>query len=125
MIGDINMNNIIITEKEIDFNKRCVNFRYPIKTVENINEKYFILLKIPPRVELGEEELNNILCYDINGILLWRISNNLPNKMQEGIKVPYIAIEIVENNLKATDFMGRKFDVDISTGELNSLKIVR
>ena len=40
-----------------------ITVKYPIKQVESISGKYVVLLKIP-RVELGAEELNNILCYN-------------------------------------------------------------
>lgn len=55
-----------------------ITVKYPIKQVESISGKYVVLLKIP-RVELGAEELNNILCYNENGEMCWRISDKLPS----------------------------------------------
>jgi len=97
--------------------------KYPIKQVESIRGKYVILLKIP-RVELGTEELNNILCYDENGKMLWRISDKLPSNIVSKEQIPYVVIQILNGKLYATDFWGRKFNVDAENGKLMDVKIV-
>lgn len=97
--------------------------KYPIKKVERIDEKYIVLLRIP-RVELGFEEINNILCYDKNGMICWRISNKLPSNIISKEQVPYVAVQVIDEKIYATDFWGRKFNVDIQNGNLISVKIV-
>lgn len=101
-----------------------ITVKYPIKQVERIREKYVVLLKIP-RVELGTEELNNILCYDENGKMCWQISDELPPNIVSKEQIPYVAIQIMNGKLYATDFWGRKFNVDAENGKLIDVKIVR
>lgn len=101
-----------------------ITAKYPIKQVESINGKYVVLLKIP-RVELGTEELNNILCYDENGKMSWQISDKLPPNIISKEQIPYVAIQIVSGKLYATDFWGRKFNVDEENGKLIDVKTVR
>ena len=90
----------------------------------NLSGKYVVLLKIP-RVELGAEELNNILCYNENGEMCWRISDKLPSNIVSKEQIPYVAIQIMNGKLYATDFWGRKFNVDVENGNLMDVKIVR
>lgn len=106
----------------------CINnikiaTKYPIKDVGRVNDKYVILLKIP-RVELGMDELNNILCYDDKGKMCWQISNKLPPSISCKDQMPYVAIQIIDRELYATDFWGRKFSVDVNNGELKDVRIV-
>lgn len=98
--------------------------KYPIEKVEKINDKYIVLLNIPRRVELGKDELNNILCYDEKGKMCWQISDKLPSAIISKEQIPYIAIRIVDEKLYVTDFWGRQFNVDVENGELLDVKIV-
>lgn len=98
--------------------------KYPIKKIEEIENKSIVLLKIP-RVELGIDELNNILCYNENGSMCWRISNELPSDIVNKEQVPYVAIQIIDEKLYATDFWGRKFEINVENGRLISVKTVR
>jgi len=100
-----------------------ITVKYPIKKIERINDKYIVLLKIP-RVELGVEELNNILCYDEKGKLCWRISDQLLLNIVSKQQIPYVAIQVLDGELYATDFWGRKFNVDVENGKLIDVKIV-
>lgn len=115
-------------EVSIDYNilnigDTKITVKYPIKQVENIGGKYVVLLKIP-RVELGPEELNNILCYDENGEMCWQISDILPPSIVSKEQIPYVAIQIMNGKLYATDFWGRKFNVNTENGKLIDVKIV-
>lgn len=92
--------------------------------MEKINDKYIVLLNIPQRVELGKDELNNVLCYDETGKMCWQISDKLPSSIISKEQIPYIAIHIMDGKLYATDFWGRKFSVDVENGELLDVKIV-
>ena len=56
------MNGIIVEGNTLTIGHTKIIVKYPIKKIEKINGKYIVLLKIP-RVELGVDELNNILCY--------------------------------------------------------------
>ena len=100
-----------------------ITTKYPIKDVKRVDDKYVILLEIP-HVELGIDELNNILCYDEKGKMCWQISNKLPSSIICKDQMPYVAIRIIDRELYATDFWGRKFRVDVNNGDLKDVKIV-
>ncbi len=117
------MNEAFIEDNVLIIGQTKIIVKYPIKKVERINEKYIVLLKIP-HVELGIEELNNILCYDKNGKLCWRISNKLPSNIVSKEQIPYVALQVIDEKLYATDFWGRKFNVDVENGDLIDVKIV-
>lgn len=114
----------VIGDSTLTIGNIQIKTKYQIKKIEKINGKYIVLLKIP-RVYLGDEELNNILCYDEEGRMCWRISNQLPADIISKEQIPYVAIQIVDGKLYATDFLGRKFHVDIENGKLVDVKTVR
>lgn len=111
-------NSIMIEGKKLEF-------LYPIGSVIEVENKYIVLLKIPTRIELSEEELSNVYCYDKNATLLWRIDKDLPSTIKSSDRLPYIAINFNDKKLTATDFMGRRFQVDIETGKLLNMDVVR
>ena len=117
------MRDVSIDCNTLSVGNTKITVKYPIKQVESINKKYIVLLKVP-RVELGKEELNNISCYDENGTMCWRISDKLPSNIASKDQIPYIAIQIMNGKLYATDFWGRKFNVDAENGKLIDVKIV-
>jgi hypothetical protein len=118
------MREISIDGNILSIGHTKITAKYPIKQVESISEKYVVLLKIP-RVELGTEELNNVLCYDENGKMCWRISDELASNIVSKEQIPYVAIQTMNGKLYATDFWGRKFNVDAENGKLIDVKIVR
>lgn len=117
------MNGIFVEGNTLTIGRTAINVKYPIKQIEKINGKYIVLLKIP-RVELGVDELNNILCYNEQGKMCWKISNKLPSNIVSKEQIPYIAIRVTDGKLYATDFWGRKFNVDTENGKLIDVKIV-
>lgn len=123
LTGGKRMNGIIVEGNTLTIGHTKIIVKYPIKKIEKINGKYIVLLKIP-RVELEVDELNNILCYDEQGIMCWQISNKLPSNIVSKEQIPYIAIQVIDGKLYATDFWGRKFNVDTENGELIDVKIV-
>lgn len=98
--------------------------KYSIKKVVEIEEKYIVLQKIP-RVQLGYDELNNIVCYDKSGNIKWQISNKLPANIISSEQVPYVDIRIENDTLLAIDFWGRRFSVNIETGQLEEVVVVK
>ena len=117
------MKRIIVECNTLTIGCKRITVKYPIKEIEKINGKYIVLLKIP-RVKLGVDELNNILCYNEQGIICWQISNKLPSSIVSKEQIPYIAIQVIDGKLYATDFWGRKFNVDTENGKLIDVKIV-
>lgn len=118
------MNEVFIDENILNIGHTKITTKYPIKRIVKMNEKYIVLLKIP-NVELGVEELNNVLCYDDKGKMCWRISNDLPSAIVSKKQIPYVEIQVMDGKLYATDFWGRKFNIDVESGKLIDFKIVR
>lgn len=117
--------NVTAKENKIYFGENSVTLPYPIKCVEKLHDIVVVLLKIPTRIELGEEELHNVWGFSNKGRQLWKIGDEFPNTISNSTKVPYVSIQIQNQGLKAIDFLGRKFDVDIRTGKLLGFHIVR
>lgn len=117
------MNKFSFDDNIICINNIKIATKYPIKSVERVNDKYVILLEIPC-VELGIDELNNILCYDEKGKMCWQISNKLPPSITCKDQMPYVAIRIIDRELYATDFWGRRFRVDVNNGALEDVKMM-
>ena len=118
------MNEVFLDKNILSIGQAKINVKYPIKKIKKINEKYIVLLKIPSCVELGVEELNNVLCFEEKGKLCWQISNELPANIVSKEQMPYVAIQVIDGKLFATDFWGRRFNVDIENGKLIDVKIV-
>lgn len=116
---------ISINENTVTIENNRIELPYPIKSVKEMENKYILLLKIPTRITLGEEELCNVLCYRVDGKFMWRIDKILPSFIESSDRVPYIAIDVFEQSLKATDFMGRRFEIDTENGKLLNVEIVK
>lgn len=117
------MKEVFIDENNLIIGYTKIALKYPIKKIEKLYRKYIVLLKIL-RVELGVEELNNVLCYDEKGKKCWQISSELPSDIISKEQIPYVDIQVIDERLYATDFWGRKFNVDMKNGKLIGVKIV-
>lgn len=119
------MNDIRVNERKIKIGNKKIELRYPVKMVELIDNMYIILLGVPIRAKLGFEEFNNIVCYNNKGELVWKIDDKLPGGIVSNEQTPYVAIQIQDNILKATDFFGRRFQIDVTNGKLLCYEVVR
>ena len=113
-----------INNNNLQLDDVVVTTKYSIKKAIEIEEKYIVLQKIP-RVELGFDEINNIICCDKCGNIVWQISNKLPASITSREQVPYVDIRMENGSLLATDFWGRRFTVNIETGFLEDVVVVK
>lgn len=67
----------------------------------------------------------NIYCYNINSKLEWQIRNSPSENYPELKRMPFVGLYLDHSNLYATDFMGRRFKINIKTGELGEVNIVK
>lgn len=118
------MKNIVNNDNVVRVGSAKITTKYPIQMIKKIKDKYIILLNIPSRIDLGVEELNNVLCYNEKGEFCWRISNQLPVEMICKDQMPYVMIRIEDEELYVTDFWERRFKVDIENGDLINVKVV-
>lgn len=56
---------------------------------------------------------------------MFRVDNRLPNQITSRDQAPYVAVQIQNNILKATDFWGRRFHINSDNGNLIKYEIVR
>ena len=117
------MNNVLYKDNILVISEKKITLKYSREKLEKVFNYIIVLLDIS-NVKLGVEELNNILCFDVNGNLQWRISNILPDNIASDEQVPYVSINLLDTKLYATDFWGRRFEVDIATGKLLDFKNV-
>ena len=68
--------------------------------------------------------MDNILCYNEKNKMCWQSSNKLPPKITCKKQIQYVAIQVINGKLYATDFWGTKFNVDTENGKLIDIKIV-
>lgn len=117
----------IVDENKISLGNNILFFKYPIKEIQNNNEKIFILLEIPKGIELGYDELNNVYCYDYNGTLLWQIAAPKFKEEIEFIQSLYVGIDFIieSNKLFAIDFLGRRFEINQENGNPINFEIVK
>ncbi|WP_019377043.1 hypothetical protein [Virgibacillus halodenitrificans] len=116
---------MLVNENELKLRDQTIYFDYPIENTISFQDRIFILLKIPTRVPLSHNELNNVHCYTISGDKLWQICPQGLKGREEMKSVPYVGLNLEKNNnLFATDFMGRKFHVDVNDGKIIDMQIV-
>ncbi|WP_019377052.1 hypothetical protein [Virgibacillus halodenitrificans] len=117
---------MLVNENELKLRDRTIYFEYTIKSTISLPDRIFILLKIPTRVPLSHKELNNVHCYTISGDKLWQICTSNIRSRKELKSVPYVGLNLDKNNnLFATDFMGRKFQIDVNDGKIIDMQIVK
>lgn len=103
------------------FNQKKVGFQYDIMQLAIDNENVFILLKVPfNNQEFGYDEYHNVYCYNLKGDKIWQIGKRA-KEMDDDIV--FVMINIKNDKLYATDFLGRRFLINKLTGNIDSSKI--
>ena len=109
------------------YNKKCIkinnssfDFNYDIRTVIQYKEKYIILLRIP----FDSKEINNLFCLDEEANLLWQ-SDDLAMLYPELENLPYEQIGIKDDVIFASDFYGRNYQINIDSGRIEGVSIVK
>ena len=67
---------------------------------------------------------DNVYCYTLEKKLIWRIKP-VPVKIGGTARTPYVGVDIVNGKCRIIDFFGRRFIINIETGEIISKDIVR
>jgi len=116
------MTNIQFDDKTLSIDKNIqISFKYKISQVLYNDRLLFILLEIPNTVSMGYDEAHNVFAYNYNGDFVWQIGSR---KMMDNTDYVLITLED-ENNLYATDYLGRRFKVNSITGEVSEMRIVK
>ena len=120
MNGVENMHDISYLKEFLYIDGKEIAFEEERAQIKNIDDKIFILLKIPPRKNLSYDDQHNVYCYSTSGEMIWQIG-----KRPTSDDAVYTMITINDSNLYANDFLDRKFKVNQDTGEIMNMRIVR
>ena len=98
-------------------NKR---FDHEIREVVEYENCYIVLLSVP----FDENMVNNIFCLDDQLNIKWR-AEDLDKKYPEKNNLPYEQMTLRKGVIKATDFYGRCYLLNVSNGKIIDMTIVK
>ena len=101
-------------------NGKSYHFKHKISEVIKYKDTYIVLLEIPE----GCDEINNIYCLDKKANVKWQ-SEDLSKKYPKLINLAYLRMGIIDDIVYATDFFGRNYRIDPSSGKIFGCKIVK
>ena len=105
----------IINNKLMMNSKECI-FKHTISKFLEINDEVFVLLKIPFGEPLTEDDYFNLFKLNSESEIAWKANFKKPTSQFQCS--PLVNITSINGKLITTDFMGRQFEVNITTGEL-------
>ncbi|EPN3918752.1 hypothetical protein ACTZ8G_002226 [Listeria monocytogenes] len=98
-------NKLSVFGKNIEFKNKIVELKE--------NDNYlFVRLLVAPSQELDESTVSNVNAINKLGEIQWQIKNASPRGNSVYIYAPLAGMNIEENVLFVTDFMGRRFGVN-------------
>lgn len=98
-------NKLSVLGKNIEFKNKIVELKE--------NDNYlFVRLLVAPSQELDESTVSNVNAINKLGEIQWQIKNASPRGNSVYIYAPLAGMNIEENVLFVTDFMGRRFGVN-------------
>ena len=114
------MTYLIKVEKNtLNINNIAVQFTGNIAEFKEINQQIIVRLDIPTTGFLTDNDFKNVYAIDVKGKIKWQIQNVRPVNNPNFQCAPIVNIQVLDDNLFVTDFMGRKYNVDIDTGNMN------
>ncbi|EGT1408725.1 TPA: hypothetical protein U0Y22_002743, partial [Listeria monocytogenes] len=113
----VTINAEYIDNKLTAFGK-SIEFKNKIVELKENDNCLFVRLLVVPGQELNENTLSNVYAINKLGEIQWQIKNVAPKGNNVYICAPLVGMDIEENDLFVTDFMGRRFEVNQENGEL-------
>ncbi|MBC1742911.1 hypothetical protein HCA06_07460 [Listeria welshimeri] len=117
--------NAEYTDNKLSAFGKNIEFKNKIVELKENDNYLFVRLLVAPGQELNESTLSNVYAINKLGEIQWQIKNVAPKGNSVYICVPLVGMNIEENVLFVTDFMGRRFEVNQENGTLNHMKIVK
>lgn len=112
---------ININKNILELNGKQIKFSHDIRQFTTVGDDVIVLLSI-----LGNDDtLDNIYCYGQNGIIKWQVQ---PIKEAfPDMKRVYCfeQMSIINGEISASDFYGRRFKIDVATGKILGKDIVK
>lgn len=112
---------ININKNILELNGKQIKFSHDIRQFTTVGDDVIVLLAI-----LGNDDtLDNIYCYGQNGIIKWQVQ---PIKEAfPDMKRVYCfeQMSVIDGQISASDFYGRRFKIDAATGKILGKDIVK
>ncbi|MEH7352620.1 hypothetical protein V7150_03480 [Neobacillus drentensis] len=115
MNEQLKINENILTINNID-----VSFNHNIRDVQICGDLIIVLLAIP----FNETELDNLYAISKLGKIVWR-SQELNKVFPDQYSDSYEFMNVNENEIKVTDFHGRRYFIDPLNGFIKKRDIVK
>ncbi|MBM7541125.1 hypothetical protein [Amphibacillus cookii] len=114
------MSMIRYDNNELFFTERKVTLEYPIQTLRKDKDTVYILLDIPAKSNYNFDDFHNVYAFSNNGEKKWQIGQR-----EVGDDDIYTLINIKEGYFYATDFSGRRYQVNKISGKPEKMDIVK
>lgn len=109
--------NISYKEKTIIIDGNSIDFAHEIRQVEIIKNKVIVLLAIPQ----NDNTLDNIYAVSDTAEVIWRVKSLVVDYP----RLPYEQMVIHGDEIRATDFYGRRVFISENTGQIIKKDIVK
>lgn len=118
------MSNIIFFDKNvIKINGHKIVYQHDILDVKEIGDLVVVRLSIPTNQTLDLADFSNVYCINNRGNVIWQIKNKRPVDNPDFILAPISLLVLIDEKLVVTDFMGRRYSVNLSNGEMELIGI--
>ena len=108
----IDNNKIIMSDTTIEFNEKV------LEAVE-IDNKLIVVFETN-----RDDGFDNVYCYEYDKTELWRIQP-APKEIAGTARTTYVGVDKENDSCRVVDFFGRRFKVNILSGEILSKDIVK
>lgn len=108
-------------KKHIEINNKSYDFEFDIRSVIQYKENYIVLLGIP----FNKAEINNIYCLDAQAKLLWQSEDLSILHPELKNLLPYEQIGVKDGALFASDFYGRSYKINVESGKVEEINVVK
>lgn len=113
--------NIQINNNILKLNNKEIKFDHNIRQFKTIGDDVVVLLAIP----YNDNTLDNIYCYTANGIIKWQVQSIKEAFPEMKQLFPFEQMSVVDGEISAADFYGRRFFIDPKTGKITKKDIVK
>lgn len=113
MIGLIDLAYKIIKRTAHNLEGLSSMFDKQVSNTIDLGDKVVVITDGRANNELNYDSYHNVYCVSKSGNLLWQIGAR-----PKGDEAVYVDISLKTEGLLATDFMGRRYWVDVNSGEI-------
>ena len=108
-----------ILDKKLLIMDKSISFQYKIADVIVLEDKVIVMLEIPT----NENFLENIYAVSPYCEIIWQVQpiKDFDSKILEVL--PYENLFYNNEKLSASDFYGRKYDIDVENGKIKSFQV--